>query len=119
MIRTSCLSSRCRFFAMMYSGMIAPTIGSIFVESRREDEMRGTRCGVLLVLETGQGHPEDREEEDQHDDPGDDAEYEPARQPGPLATLCRVHRPAIPSSLNRLEIRRRASVAMMIVATTT
>ncbi len=94
----------------------------VFVEGRREDEVRRARGRVLLVFEPGQGHPEDREEERQHDDPGEDAEDEPARQPAPVAGSCRVrcgHRPAIPSSLNRLEIRRRASVATMMVAMTT
>src|SRR3954453_15503110 len=91
---------------------------AVAVERRMEEQL-GTRVRVLLALERVEHHPEDREEEDQADDPGQQPER--AIDPPALADDDRrrdcAH--AISSPFNSRDSTRSATVATTIEAMTT
>src|SRR5436190_17686182 len=83
------------------------------------EEELGARVCVLLGLERVEHHPEDREEEDESDDPGERAE----RHVDPAALADHAWRPIPPhaasSPRRSLDSTRSETVAMMIEKTTT
>src|SRR4029450_13045397 len=97
-------------------------MADVAVAAEAEPVVEGLLGGVLFGLEAREDGPCEREDPEEPDDPGERSE---ADDPGPVLPDAEP-RPAPPlaaharsSSLNRLESRRSASVAMMIEKITT